>query len=433
MYSSTEQLIQPDFSVSDPSEPWPSRSTENSLQTIGECPDGGFRAWSITIAAAGNTFCCLGWMYSYGVLQAYYENHQLSDRSPSEISWIGSLQIFFMFACSLVSGPIFDRIGAVVCVLFPAVAGFICSIMLTSICQEYYQFILAQGVLGGISLGFVATPGMAATGQYFKKNMALAMGVMVGGSSLGGTVIPIVLDKMFADTRLGFGWAVQICGCPMAIIMGSSCFIIRPCLPSRRQNFFLPEAFRDSRYVVLIAAGFMNQLGVFAPPFFLPDFAVAYGIDPSFAVYLISMFNAASLFGRIIPGILADRFGRYNVYFIATVGSAILGFCWQRLTTTPGIIAFAMLYGFCSGAITSMQYVFFNTLPDDPRDIGTYIGMGMAVCSIATLIGPPINGAILDAQGFGRVADISGAVMGVGSILILIAKCLNGTGIFSLD
>jgi hypothetical protein len=33
------------------------------------------------------------------------------------------------------------------------------------------------------------------------------------------------------------------------------------------------------------------------------------GIDPNFSFYLISIANAASGFGRIFAGVMADRFG----------------------------------------------------------------------------------------------------------------------------
>ena len=48
------------------------------------------------------------------VLQEYYEVHQLRHKSPSDISWIGSLQIFFLFAGGLFGGPLFDRYGSIV-------------------------------------------------------------------------------------------------------------------------------------------------------------------------------------------------------------------------------------------------------------------------------------------------------------------------------
>lgn len=48
------------------------------------------------------------------VFQAYYEETLLKTTSPSAISWIGSLQAFFLFGGILLGGPLFDRYGATV-------------------------------------------------------------------------------------------------------------------------------------------------------------------------------------------------------------------------------------------------------------------------------------------------------------------------------
>lgn len=46
------------------------------------------------------------------VYQEYYATHQLRDQTASSIAWIGSLQIFFLFAGALIGGPLFDRYGS---------------------------------------------------------------------------------------------------------------------------------------------------------------------------------------------------------------------------------------------------------------------------------------------------------------------------------
>lgn len=46
------------------------------------------------------------------VYETYYGLNQLSDKSPSDIAWIGSTQIFFQYVTSLISGPLFDLHGA---------------------------------------------------------------------------------------------------------------------------------------------------------------------------------------------------------------------------------------------------------------------------------------------------------------------------------
>lgn len=59
-------------------------------------PDGGTVAWLVILGAWCTSFCSFGWLNSIGVFQEYYETELLKSYSPSTISWIPSLQIFFM-------------------------------------------------------------------------------------------------------------------------------------------------------------------------------------------------------------------------------------------------------------------------------------------------------------------------------------------------
>jgi hypothetical protein len=90
-------------------------------------PEGGARAWGVAIGAAGVLFSTFGYANAFGyvsllpsipkftdnnsVFQEYYQTHQLRNETPSSISWIGSLQIFFLFGGTLFGGPLFDRFG----------------------------------------------------------------------------------------------------------------------------------------------------------------------------------------------------------------------------------------------------------------------------------------------------------------------------------
>lgn len=46
------------------------------------------------------------------IYQDYYSEHMLSHETQSTISWIGSVQLFFLYAGGVVGGPLFDRYGA---------------------------------------------------------------------------------------------------------------------------------------------------------------------------------------------------------------------------------------------------------------------------------------------------------------------------------
>lgn len=44
----------------------------------------------------------------YYFTRAHFQRVTLDNRSPSDISWIGSVQVFLLFAISVFSGQLFD-------------------------------------------------------------------------------------------------------------------------------------------------------------------------------------------------------------------------------------------------------------------------------------------------------------------------------------
>lgn len=86
-------------------------SPDDDLSQFGPAPDGGTQAWMNAFGAFCIMFGCLGFTSCFGVLQEYYSTHQLRDKSPSQVSWIGSLSSFIQFAGGMAGGPIFDRYG----------------------------------------------------------------------------------------------------------------------------------------------------------------------------------------------------------------------------------------------------------------------------------------------------------------------------------
>ncbi|KAG4436606.1 hypothetical protein IFR05_007926 [Cadophora sp. M221] len=417
----------------DPGQDLPSEKgsiVNDSTKPEDDYPEGGLRAWLVVAGAAGVLFCGFGYANAFGVYQEYYSTHQLRNESPSTVSWIGSLQLFFLFGGNLIGGPLFDRFGSKI--IWPAILGYIISVMMTSLCTSFYQFLLAQGILGGVSMGMSMAPAMAATGQYFNKKRGAAMGLTIGGSSIGGILFPIILSKMLNNSSLSFGWTVRILGFVMIALMLPAATAIRPRLPPRKNKFFLPEAFKDPQYSSLIASVFLMMMGMFMPFFYLPTFAVAHGMGTQLAGNLLAILNAASFLGRVIPGILGDKLGRLNALCAAGLSTGILVLCMQKLGGNASIIVFAVLYGFCSGAIISGMAVCLAQITPDPRNLGTYMGMGMAVMAIAALIGPPIDGALVSRyHGFDEVATFSGILVLAGGVGIVGVKHFNPKGILS--
>lgn len=300
-----------------------------------------------------------------------------------------------------------------------------------SLCSRYWQIMLVHGVLMGICQGFLQLPAMAAVSQYFDKNRAAALGAVVSGSSIGGIVLPIALSKMLNDSTMGFGWSVRVIGFVMLPLIGIATFTLTPRLPPRTTSFFALDAFKNKLFLALISAFFFGLIGMFTPLFFLPTYAVSRGMSSALAGYLLAILNAASTFGRIIPGVLADKFGRINAFAAGGISSGIVIFFFNMPTSTAGLIVYALIFGFTSGAIFSGGSAAVSLCVKDPRDFGTYLGMGLALAAVGGLIGPPVDGALVDKYGgFFELSMFGGALCLFGGIIALFSKILTPQGLF---
>lgn len=106
-----------------------------------------------------------------------------------------------------------------------------------------------------------------------------------------------------------------------------------------------------------------------------------------------------SIFGRIIPGIIADKVGRYNTVIIITTLSAIVTLAvWiPSNNSSAALIVFAILFGFASGGVISISPSLIAQI-SDIRQIGNRNGIAFVAMSFGGLTGSPIAGAIVSRQ-----------------------------------
>ncbi|KAL3456764.1 MFS general substrate transporter [Aspergillus heterothallicus] len=294
---------------------------------------------------------------------------------------------------------------------------------------------LVQGVLMGLVMGFLQIPAFAAVSQYFDKRRAAALGLAVSGSSIGGIVMPIILSKMLNASSLGFAWTVRIIGFTITPFLLFACIAIKPRLPPRKTRLFLTTPYKQPRFLILVTRLFFIFIGMFTPFFYLPVHATSRGMmSTTLAGDLLALIDATSTLGRIIPGVLADKYGRANIFALGGISTGIVIFCMPAATSSAGLIVYALFFGFASGTIVSGASAAFASCPKDPAEFGTYMGMGMAVAGVGGLIGPPVNGAILDAYGgFERVCVFSGVMAvlgGGGGFVAVLAKVGTEEGVW---
>lgn len=138
--------------------------------------------------------------------------------------------------------------------------------------------------------------------------------------------------------------------------------------------------------------------GLFIAFFYIAPYGVYKGTSEYMSNYYVSILNAGSVLGRLLPGYIADKVGKWKVYFAATASSAVLTMAfWYNAQSSAAIIVFAALYGFCSGACISLMFPCLATL-SPVHVIGTRGGMAFAGASVAALTGPPIAGAIVSTK-----------------------------------
>lgn len=312
----------------------------------------------------------------------------------------------------------------------PGAVLYVFALMMTSICSEYWHFMLAQGVLTGLAMSALQVPAMAAVSQYFHRRRAAALGIVVSGSSIGGIIFPIALSKMLNDSSLGFGWSVRVMAFVVLPLLAFACFAVTPRLPPRETSFFIGAAFRDAKFDLLIAAIFCCLIGMFMPLFYIPAYAVSRGMRATLASYLLAIVNAASTFGRIIPGVIADKYGRLNVFGLGGLLTGVVVLCLTSATSTAGLVVFSVAFGFASGTIISGASAAITVCVDDPRNLGTYMGMGMALASTATLVAGPANGALLEKHGrYLEPSIFSGIICAFGGLLAVGIKATTPQGL----
>ncbi|KAF9494648.1 MFS general substrate transporter [Pleurotus eryngii] len=288
------------------------------------------------------------------------------SEGASNVSWIGSTQLFILYAMGLPAGKLLDmgylRYTNLAGSLIYVFSLFMVSLVDTS---AYYQVYLSQGIGLGLGAGL----------------LVFAMGVVVTGPSLGGIIFPVMLNQLFK--LVDFEWAVRASAFVVLGLLGAANLLMsdNPSVKSDDKKPVLKNVLTDVPFMLASFGRVCHSVD-----FYLQLYAILQGVDANIAFYMLAVMNAAGLPGRIIPGILADRFGPFNI---------IHG------TST---IAFAVLYGASSGACKDLKHSYLANrlnkflvmtlwapcaaaLAVHPDEVGVRFGVGFFMTAIGALIG----------------------------------------------
>ncbi|KAJ4263060.1 hypothetical protein NW762_006673 [Fusarium torreyae] len=375
-----------------------------------EFPEGGLQAWLVVFGSFCGMFSVYGLINTAAVFESYFSENQLRDYSSSQIGWIFSLYLFVVFIVGIQVGPVFDKYGPR---LIVAIGGILigASLLILSVCE---------GGLGGALLN---SPCYASIAHWFDRRRGLATGIAMTAGSIGGIVFPIFLQKLLPS--IGFGWTTRILGFIILGLTVPATVFMRSRLP--RQNKLTSvwpdfSIFKDLKFTFSACGIFFMEWGLFVPLTYIVSYAGRNSGNTNSSYTLISILNAGSLLGRFLPGLLADKIGRFNVILL-TLGLCIISAfaLWLPAGDSQAmIIAFSVVFGFASGSNLGLTPVCVGQLCD-PRDYGRFISTAFMVASFGTLSSLPIAGAILEAGDKGETGWMALIVFDGSSYMLALA------------
>lgn len=234
-------------------------------------------------------------------------------------------------------------------------------------------------MLAGSGLLFV--PAVSIVSNHFTTKRPSALGISAAGSAIGGVVWPIMFRKLLP--LIGFAWVNRALGLVTLLLAALAFYFLtshqfpppghrqrradHPHLSlenlhphgnssgaSRPISQFVPQGFsvgfNGRAYLFLCIGVFFIYLGYWIPLFYVVPFAsLSLGTPSTYASYLLSILNAGSLFGRILPAYLGQTFGSANVLFLGTIMLGVLVFVWMSIASVPAITVWCFLVGYARG------------------------------------------------------------------------------------
>ncbi|WPG97552.1 aspyridones efflux protein apdf [Acrodontium crateriforme] len=397
---------------------------KRSDDDVGPPPNGGTKAWTQAIMGhlvAMNTW---GFLTSFGAFQTYYQSTILKTSSPSDIAWIGSFQLFLIFAVGAFAGRALDA-GLFRPVYISGCLLLLLGVFMTSLASNYWQIFLSQALCSGLGSGLMFTPSIGLVATYFSTKKVFIMAFYLTGAGTGGMVFPAVVSHLLP--RIGFPSTMRVLG---YIMLGTSALTIslfRTRLPPRTTGPLVEwGAFKERTYVLYVTGMWFNFFALYFAFFYVGAYGrTIIGLPYKSAINLLITTNGVGILARLIVSLIATKWtGPINAVIPFALISAILLYTWTAVQSTAGLYTFAVLYGFSSNGVQGLWPGGLSSLTADDSKLGARMGMAFTLASVALLTGPPVGGALISLNnGEYLYAQIwAGSCLVVGSCFLIAAR-----------
>ncbi|RVE60520.1 hypothetical protein OJAV_G00181700 [Oryzias javanicus] len=397
-------------------------------------PDGGW-GWVLVVAMFVSMSLVFGLMRSLGIF--FLEFVQYFEESAQAISWISSI--------GLAAQQFFSPLGAALCNAYNArvvvmTGGFLAGLglILASQATCLVHLYLTMGLISGLGWGLIFTPMVATVIANFTHRRTLALGL--GFSSIG--LSSFAFNPLFQLLVETYAWrgALLILGGLSLNIVPCGALIRpqpRPKAPQkdsksklscsdvlRRFSSYLELSLLLERpYITYTLAVSLFNVGYFVPYFHLVAHSRQAGFSQYQAAFVVSAAGATDICGRVASGWFSDL-GHFRLIHLLSLWTLLVGLFIMLLPVSSltgsyaALVVISLLYGFCSGALTSLVFVVVPKIVGVQRTMGA-LGLLQLIESSAGLLGTPLSGFLKDITG-NYVASflVAGSFLLLGSLTL---------------
>ena len=146
-------------------------------------------------------------------------------------------------------------------------------------------------------------------------------------------------------------------------------------------------------------------------------YAIDHGVPAMAAATVLSAAGVASLGGKIICGLVADRVGAKRVLVTGLALQAVAVSLYLVTRETASFYALALMFGFAYGGVMPLYAILVREY-FGARIMGTIFGAVAFVSTLGMALGPWAGGSLYDAFGSYVWLFIGSAGIGLGAVAI---------------
>lgn len=295
----------------------------------------------------------------------------------------------------------------------------------------FYAIWVLVGIAG---IGSTPVTWSRAINMWFYEHRGLALGILLLGTSIAGLIVPQI-----ATAVLGVGgWRtvfLVLAALPLFVGLPIAYFMFRePTLEERPPalsnasggltGLTLRQTFRSYRFWVLFASIILIALAYGGAHIHMVQIVQMHGFTPAKAAAVMSVVAAGIFSGRIIVGLLFDRFWAPAISFPVLL-LPVAG-CWLLLGTDTAagpIFLAAFLLGFAAGAESDM-IAYLASRYFGMMSYAKVYGFLYAPFGIFSSVSPVVYGYVRDATGSYDLMLMAAMILFAigGAILLLLGR-----------